>query len=132
MIKKRIFTPLVLLFSSLSMLTGCDDGRIYERTGKWEYKDLIYFENTGTKEKDAIPTGWIKLKDGKQYKFKVTAQRGVQMNFYYYDEENTTKDNRFMYAYVQLWFFGNLKMEIGKDYTDTYPSGTKFIMEKIK
>lgn len=132
MIKKRIFTPLVLLFSSLSMLTGCDDGRIYDRTGKWGYKDLIYFENNGTKEKRMSPTGWIKLKDGEHTTFKVSKQPGVKMDFLYYDEENNVKGERFMYAYVQLWFFGNLKMEIGKDYTDTYPSGTKFILEKIE
>lgn len=132
MIKKRILTPLVLLFSSLSMLTGCYQyKKIGHRTGEWKYEDSICLKSNGTFNKMTLPYGWVKLKDGKVYNYQTEKIHGDQIDFKYLNSDGTIGDAIWS-AMLRLLWSGDIELMIRNDPTGTYKQTTKFILEKIK
>lgn len=129
MIERKI-KVLSLLFVSL-FLTGCDDARVFEQTGEWQYEDVMYIKNQGTSEHKCDPIGWITI-DGKKVNCKLDRQPGRQVDFLYYDIENDIVGDRFCRADATLLWSGDIRLEILKDKTKTYSKNTSWILVRIK
>lgn len=128
MISKR---TKILSYLTLSLLlTSCDDPRFFQQTGEWQYEDLMYIKNQGTDGHECDPIGWIIIND-KKTDCILDRQPGREVHFKYYNIDEDTIGETFCRADAKLLGSGNIKIDILNDYTETYASNTKFILEKL-
>lgn len=123
---KKILTILL----SCSLLTSCDDSRVFQQTGEWKCEDLIYIKNQGTSEHECDPIGWVMINNEK-VDCKLNRQPGRQVEFLYYDTVNETEGEMFWWGSAKLLLSGNIRLKIERDYTGTNAENTKYILEKL-